>query len=100
VSTLSIRRPRRQIVRRPFGAGILPPEPDRNDLDRVWLLGFELGRAGTAAMAPTDWHDLLKDFFFDGYGSGEVQRDADLEAEFQSELDMLATFNSEEGGQW
>lgn len=94
MTTVAIRRPTRKIGRQ-FGAGILPPT---TDLDRAWKTGFDLGRQGIKALAPTGWPVMLKDAFYEGYGKGEEQAEADREDDFLEDMARLATCNRPEGG--
>lgn len=79
------------------------PVTGRTDADRAWKLGFDLGRDGVNALAPSEWCEVLKDSFYRGVGDGEQQRDADMEATFRDHLDMVEAFtdvfaNCWEGG--
>jgi hypothetical protein len=99
MSTLAI-RPRRSKIRRPFGEGILPIEPDRNDLDHAWDIGWYIGRHDLPGIAPSDWCDMMKDAFYDGIGEGQKKREADEAHTLEVEFGVLVSLNSREGGEW
>ena len=89
---------------RVFGEGVLPEFPPArsgsrvpSDTDRLWHLGFTLGRDGIEAAPLSLWSYDLQTSFLDGYGWGAVQRDADLDETFRDELEKAEAFAAEGG---